>query len=129
MQDSAPEIDPKQTALIVALLAGKTIEAAAGEVGINPSTAHRWLRDPAFAAELGAARREALRSALDVFTAGARAAAGEVLAILRDKKTPPYVRLRAAEITLERLHRWADLEDHEARLKALEEVANDKQAH
>jgi hypothetical protein len=121
MTEPARNVTPKQVAIIAALLMGKTIEQAAAGAGASPSTAHRWLRDPVFVAELAKARRAALSAALDVLTAGARIAAGEILAILRDKKVAPSVRLRAAEAVLERLHKWAELEDLEARIRALEE--------
>lgn len=114
-------LTPKQVTLVAALLEGKTLEQAAAAAGVAYITAKRWRRRPEFAAALAEARREIIAGALDVLTVGARAAAGELLALLRDRTVAPMVRLRAAEAVLERLHKWAELEDLEARIRALEE--------
>lgn len=119
MQDAA-KITPKQTAAIAALMTGATIEAAASAVGVNAATVHRWLRDPAFVEELAAARRLTIGAALDTLTAGARAAAAEIAALVNDKSVAPLVRLRAAEALLDRLTRWVELEDLQRRIEALE---------
>lgn len=118
-------LTPKQVTLVAALLEGKTLEQAAQAAGVAYVTAKRWRRRPEFIAALAEARRELITGALDVLTVGARAAAAELLALLRDKTVSPMVRLRAAEAVLERLHRWVELEDLEARLRVLEERANE----
>lgn len=120
MSQADDKLTPKQVKLITALLEGRTLEQAAEAAGVAYITAKRWRRDPDVIAELADARRELIAGALDVLTVGARAAAGELLALLRDKTVSPMVRLRAAEAVLERLHRWVELEDLDARLKALE---------
>ena len=92
-------------------------------IGVPETTISRWQRDPAFIAELAAHRREAIRTSLDFLTAGARAASGEILAVMRDKANPPSVRLRAACEVLDRLSKWVEVEDLENRIKMLEDAA------
>jgi phage terminase small subunit len=114
-------LTPKQAQLVAVLLEGKSLDQAAKAAGIAYVTAKRWRRTPQIAAALAEGRRELIASALDILTVGARAAAGEILTILRDRNVAPLVRLRAAEAVLERLHKWAELEDLESRIRALEE--------
>ena len=113
----------KMTAVITELLAGKTIPQASVSTGIPVSTLYRWQRDSAFIAELALMRRETIRASLDFLSAGARAASGEILSVMRDKDNPPSVRLRAACEVLDRLTKWAELEDLENRIKMLEDAA------
>lgn len=120
MSQPANNLTPKQVQLVTALLRGETLEQAAGAADVAYITAKRWRRLPAVAAALAEGRRELIASALDVLSVGARAAAAEMLAILRDKTVAPQVRLRAAESVLERLHKWAELEDLQARIAAME---------
>ena len=52
-------LSPAQFRAVEALLAGKTITAAASAGGVDRGTVHRWLKDDfAFQAELNRARRE-----------------------------------------------------------------------
>lgn len=113
----------KMTAVITALLSGQSGTQASKTTGVPETTISRWQRDPAFIAELAAHRREAIRTSLDFLTAGARAASGEILAVMRDKANPPSVRLRAACEVLDRLSKWVEVEDLENRIKVLEDAA------
>lgn len=113
----------KMTAVITALLSGQTGIQASKTTGVAESTISRWQRDPIFLTELATLRQEAIRSSLDFLTAGARAASGEILAVMRDKANPPSVRLRAACEVLDRLSKWAELEDLENRIKVLEDAS------
>ena len=113
----------KMTAAITDLLAGKTIPQASVSTGIPVSTLYRWQRDPAFIAEVATMRREIIRTSLDLLTAGARAASAEILRVMADKEVPASVRLRAATEVLDRLTKWAELEDLENRIKLLEDAA------
>ena len=52
-------LSPAQITAVEALLAGKTITAAAAAAGVDRVTVHRWLKDDfAFQAELNRGRRE-----------------------------------------------------------------------
>lgn len=113
----------KMTLVITELLAGKTPAQASVSTGVPSATIYRWQRDPAFQSELATMRREVIRTSLDLLTAGARSASGEILLILKDKDVPASVRLRAATEVLDRLHKWAELEDLENRIKMLEDAA------
>ncbi len=113
----------KMTTVITALLSGQTGIQASKTTGVPETTISRWQRDPAFQSELATMRREVIRTSLDLLTAGARSASGEILTILKDKTVPASVRLRAATEVLDRLHKWAELEDLENRIKMLEDAA------
>jgi hypothetical protein len=57
-------LSPTQAIAVAALLAGKTVTAAAADAGCDRATVHRWLReDHVFRASLNAGRRE-LRDAV-----------------------------------------------------------------
>ncbi len=113
----------KMTLVITEMLAGKTPAQAAQATGVPASTVYRWQHDPTFQAELAQMRRDVIRSSLDFLTAGARAASGEILSVMRDKDNPPSVRLRAACEVLDRLSKWIEFEDLENRIKVLEDAA------
>lgn len=116
----AHELTSRQHSAILHLLGGKTIVDAAKAAGVAEKTLHAWLKEPAFAEELAAARRQAIGTALDVLTASARDAAAVVVALVNDKTVAPLVRLRAAEALLDRLSRWVELEEMQRRIEALE---------
>lgn len=116
------DLNPRQVKALAALLSGKTITDAAQLAEVNESTVRRWLReDEAFNRALADGRREALAAAMNVTTAVARTAAAVVLEVMTDRRSPPGVRLRAACAVLEMLMKWAEMQDFEARLRALEE--------
>jgi hypothetical protein len=56
----ASEVDliPAQTRVIMALVGGATVGAAAATVGTSRTTLYRWLDDPKFVAVLNRAKRE-----------------------------------------------------------------------
>jgi hypothetical protein len=57
---------------------------------------------------------------MNIVTATARTAAGIVLELMTDRRSPPGVRLRAALGILELLSKWLELQDFESRLRRLE---------
>ncbi len=61
------DLSPAQQQALAALLAGRTVTAAATEAGVDRTTIYRWLRDPyraAFRRALELGRRE-LRQAME----------------------------------------------------------------
>lgn len=121
MQDPTDNLTPKQVKALTALLAGKSVEAAAKEAGVNPATLHRWLGEVAFKAAYHASRRELAQQGLGVLQAAVRAAVGTVVQIMQSTTAPAAIRLRAAQIIIESAVKWLELEDLDARLHALEE--------
>lgn len=126
MQDSTDNLTPKQVKALSALLAGKSVEAAAKEAGTNPATLHRWLNQPDFQAAHRAGRRALAQQALASLQTAARAAVGVVAEIMLDKLKPASVRLRAAQIIIENTTKWLELDDIVTRLAALEERQHGK---
>jgi hypothetical protein len=113
-------------ALIAALAAGRTVETAAREAGVSVATAHRRLADGGFRAQVDAARRETVTRALGIVAEGATAA-GATLRLLLGAESES-VRLGAARALLEHAVRGLETLDIEARLTALEERLQTKEA-
>lgn len=115
------ELSPKQITAVAALLSGKSIEAAAQDADVGATTIHRWFRESdAFNAALADGRRAALHTAITTLSYVSRTAAGVVLEVMSNTKTPPSVRLRAALGILELLTEWAAQQDVDERLRRLE---------
>lgn len=117
----------KQAALIVELLAGKTLEQAAVAARVSYATARRWHADPTFAADLADARRQLVQRAIDALSARAVEAAEHVAQLVGDVTAPRPLRLRAALALLDRLHAWQVVEELAARVAALEEAQHARQ--
>ena len=98
----------------------RTAADVAQAIGVNPSTIHRWKRDPDFIAAL----RELQSATLSDATAqlvGQQSASIDTLAELRDdNETPPSVRRGASRDLLELSQKFLELEDLDVRIGALE---------
>jgi AcrR family transcriptional regulator len=120
------ELSPKQITVVAALLSGKSIEAAAAEAEVGTTTVHRWFKESdAFNDALSEGRRAALHTAITTLSYVSRTAAGVVLEVMANKKTPPSVRLRAALGVLELLTTWAQHQELDERLRRLEKRGDD----
>lgn len=120
MQDSDNNLTPNQVKVLASLLAGRSVEAAAKEAGVNPATVHRWLNDPAFQAAQRDGRRLLAQQGLSLIQVATRTAVATVVELMSDKTKPPSVRLRAAQIIIESTVKWIELDDLATRLAALE---------
>jgi hypothetical protein len=112
-------------ALVEALACGASAEGAARTAGVSPRTVYRRLADPAFRAQVGAARAELVRREAGLLTV---AGLGSIKALtaLQESATSEAVRLGAARAVLElscKLRESADLQERvaavEGRLEAL----------
>lgn len=112
-------LTPQQYNAVFALLNETTVRKAASRAGVAERTLYHWLRQPAFADEYRAARREATRAAVAKLQQHSGKAADR-LAWLMAHGTPA-VQLGACRAILEFSIKAVELEDIEARLKALEE--------
>jgi AcrR family transcriptional regulator len=120
------DLSAKQITAVAALLAGKSVEQAAQAADVDPATVHRWFKaSDAFNAALSEGRRAALHTAITTLSYVSRTAAGVVLEVMSNKKTPPAVRLRAALGVLDLLTTWAQHQDVDERLARLERRADD----
>lgn len=120
MSDLQP-LGAKKTAAIVALLGGASQTAAAKAAGVNPRTLRTWLtEDPNFRANLRAAEAEAV-SGMSRRLLGLGDLALDALAdLLTDDETPDGLKLRTAQIVLERFMALRELADLETRIVDLE---------
>lgn len=118
MQDSADNLTPKQVKALTALLSGRTVEATAKEVGVNPATVHRWLGEPAFKAARDAGQRELAELGLSLLLSLVRNAVAVQAAHLQEH-TRVQIRQRASEFVIEHALKWIELEDMKAQIDAL----------
>lgn len=119
-------LTPKQHKAIAALLGEPTIKAAAEKLGIGERTLHTWLGEPAFEAAYRAARRDAVRQAVAQLQRSAGSAAATLASIAENKAERGHVRVQAARAVLELAIRAVELEDLDARLRALEAAAQQR---
>jgi len=113
----------KKEEAIAALLSHRSIEDAARAIGVNPNTLLRWLEIPEFRDAFRKARREEVHQAVARLQQATGAASVTTLKLMADPNAPAAVRLRAAECVFDRAIRGIEIEDIEARLAALEQVA------
>jgi hypothetical protein len=114
----------KKEQAIAALLSHRNVEEAARAAGISANTLQRWIKDPEFDAAYRAARRAAFWQSIKRLQDAAGAAVTTVLKIMLDTNAPAGIRLRAADVVLERGAQAREMEDLEARLVELERAAN-----
>jgi uncharacterized protein YggE len=120
MPGNGEKFSRKQDAFLGALLSEPTIYAAAQRVGINETTGHRWLKDPAF----NQMYREAKRQIVDHAIAQAQRSASEAVetlrAVMANEEAPASARVSASKTMLDFALKVGTVEDLEARLAALE---------
>jgi hypothetical protein len=104
---------------VTAMLAHRTVEAAAAAAGISPATAYRWLADPAVQQRIGEALSEGMHSAMQRLQLNATRAADNLDELQRTAESEP-VRLGASRAILELGLRWIETSDVIARLERLE---------
>jgi hypothetical protein len=106
--------------LLLSLVCGATVEAAARQCGLHEKTVRRRLAEPAFRRRL-----QELRTEMVVRTAGSLTAAStesvRTLLELQKPATPASVRLGAARTVLELGIKLREAADLESRVAALEE--------
>lgn len=123
MKGHGEKFDRKFEAAIVALLAEPTIQAAAKAAGISYTSLWRWLQEPEFQEEYRKARRHALGQATAQLQQASSAAVKALKEIVEDTKAPSSSRVMAARAVLEMGFKGIELEDLEARLAAIEQLA------
>jgi hypothetical protein len=101
------------------LAAGRTAKGAAAACGVGERTVRRWQADPDFAGRVAALRRQLAERAAGRL-AGLSGRAAATLRRLLDCGHPP-TEGRAALGVLDQVAKYLDLQDHEARIRALEE--------
>ncbi len=115
------ELTLRHQRLISALVVDPDVLAACKVAGVGRSTAHRWLRDPAFRAELARQRDAVLVEALDSVKTHAARAMMELAGLLQSKDD--RLRRLICNDLLNHAIRVREMEDIERRLVALEKAA------
>jgi hypothetical protein len=112
-------LTPKQRAFLSSLLVHGEVKRAAEEAGCGRDSAHRWLKDPGFQTALREA--DAIKEVSRGLVRLSKTALKVFELAMRDPGAPIGTRLRAADMTLNRLIQLRELAELEDRLTALEE--------
>ena len=113
--------------LALPIIAGESsIEGAAEKIGVTRKTIYEWLKQDFFKRALEEARKEYVESGFRTLRLAAKQAADKIIKHLdcADEK----VSLRAAEDIIEFAKEFISLEDHERRIKELEDRLEQAQA-
>ena len=123
MRGHGSKFGRKKEEAIAALLTQRNLEDAAKATGVAHATLLRWIQEPEFDRAYREARRAAFGQSIARLQQASSAAVTTVLKMMVDANVPASVRLRAADIVMERTSRAIELEDIEARLSELEKAA------
>jgi hypothetical protein len=107
------------TALLLALACGATVEAAARQTGLTARTVYRRLQDPEFCRQLQAVRSDMVQRTAGALTAAATEAVRTLLE-LQKATQPGAVRLGAARSILELGLKFRETAELAERLAAVE---------
>ena len=113
----------REEALIAALLAGRTVTAAAREVGISRKTAWRLRQSESFQARYKSAKDDLLSSAVARLHREAQGFIDTLTTISSDPKAQPSARVQAAREGITALYKGVELFDLTDRIAKLEEAA------
>jgi hypothetical protein len=117
-QRSSERLKFNQARVVELLVSGMTITAAAAQIGVDPSTIHRWSKAPIFVAELEARRSELADSMLDLHMLGNRIGLSKLLELV--ESTNDSLALRAAGLlvnTGQRAYQFIDQRERAERLQ------------
>jgi transposase len=111
-------LDLKQTTLLVALLAGSSLEQAAKCAGVSRRTAYNLYGKPEFQQAYNEAKQEAFDRELAVLKKDVHLA---IKALKRglDEKAPLQVQIRAASVWLDHTFQQHKIEEIETRMEEL----------
>jgi len=123
MAGNVTKLKRKQEEAIAALLSNRTVDDAARSAKIAPRTLYRWLNEPDFDAAYRQARRAAFGQCIARLQQASSAAVSVMLKILADPGAPPSARLRAADLVVTHSAKAIEIEDVEARVADLTELA------
>lgn len=120
MEDVSPELDAKQEAALVALLACPTVREAAKKAKVGETTFWRWMQLPAFQSRYRAARRNLVESAIAQLQRDATVAVRVLREVAEDAEAPAAARVTAARTILEQSISAVELTDLMERVEQLE---------
>jgi transposase-like protein len=116
----------KREAAVAALLTQRTAEDAARSIGIGPATLRRWQKEPEFDAAFRAAKLTAYRQTIARMHQLSGAAVSTLGKVMLDPTTPPATKVRAADSILNHTAKAIEIEEIDARVKALEDATDAK---
>jgi phage terminase small subunit len=120
----APELTPRQTRAIAALLTCDTREASAKAAGVSVRTLQRWINLPGFAAELGRQRSKLLDATATELIRGSASCARALVDIANGRTRASAPRVAAARAVVDLAHRFDERAEYLERFEALEELVN-----
>ncbi len=98
------QLSPKQREVLLALVQGSTISAAASAAGLHRSTIHNWCREnTVFRAALRDAESQHATAVMDGYRELTANALERLSILINDEATPASVRLRAITLVLDRV--------------------------
>ncbi len=119
------ELTPRQQRFAAELVAAKSLRDACQRTGVSEATAKRWLKQPAMQALV----RELSQQMLDALGRRLRQLGGQAAEVLAEAMADADtwgVRVRAADVALNRLLQVAELVELEERVRRLEEVVKER---
>src|ERR1700741_389100 len=116
----APKSSAAINTLIRALACGFTVENAARKGDVDERTVYRCLKDPAFRAQVEAARAEFVERTAGLFTGAGPTSVKTWIELQQDAATPAPVRRGAARDVLEMGIRYREIANLETRIATLE---------
>jgi transposase-like protein len=116
----------KREAAVAALLTQRTAEDAARSIGIGPATLRRWQKEPEFDAAFRAAKLTAYRQTIARMHQLSGTAVSTLGKVMLDPTTPPATKVRAADSILNHTAKAIEIEEIDARVKALEDATDAK---
>jgi ABC-type branched-subunit amino acid transport system substrate-binding protein len=119
IKDGGKEEQRRQQ-LVIGLLQQPTMGKAAKSAGMSAVTAWRMSKTPEFQEEYRQARRKAFEEAMARLLYASNTAVSTLLAVMEDSKSPPAVRVRAAECVLQHGTRSFESEDLATRVDSIE---------
>ena len=90
----------KMDQAITALMSKPTVEDSAHSIGVSANTLLRWMKEPQFEKAYGEARHAVFSQSIARLQEAASTAVTALLEVVRDKKAPAGIRVRAADIVL-----------------------------
>jgi transposase len=126
MKRDTGKLSARQRLALLIIAGEPTIEGAAEKIGVTRKTVYEWLKQEPFKRALEEARKEYVESGFRTMRLAAKRAAEKIVQHL--DCTDEKVSLRAAEDVIEFAKEFISLEDHERRIKELEDRLERAQA-
>ena len=121
---STPDLKPQQRRAIAALLTERDIRGAALKCEVSERVLYRWLELPEFKAELRAASKQSIDTAILRLSELSGQAVDTLREVMTDKEAAAGTRVQAANIALSRLLDLRELQELEDRLQKIERELN-----